>query len=178
MKLTKEQQKLVEDNHNLIYWYAKYNNLNVEEFYHHLAMGLCRAAKGYNDKKGKFSTFATTCMKNEIRSYFKEQNVQKRIPEDMLWHFENIWDIVDFFPSSEKTEHKAIYDVTFNEKLSEICKLLTDNEKEIVFHLLKNKTMVDIAKIKGVSKQCIQTKVVKIRKKITDSGILKEYLMR
>ena len=55
MKLTEEQRKLVEDNHWLIYWYAKYNNLNVEEFYHHLAMGLCRAAKGYNDKKGKFS---------------------------------------------------------------------------------------------------------------------------
>ena len=31
--LTEEQKRLVEENHNLIYWYCHKYNLNIEEYY-------------------------------------------------------------------------------------------------------------------------------------------------
>ena len=53
MKLTEEQKKLVEDNHNLIYGYCHRYNLNVEEYYGDLAVTLCEAAQTYKEEKSK-----------------------------------------------------------------------------------------------------------------------------
>lgn len=39
--MTKEQQKLVEDNHNLIYLYLKNSNLPVDDYYGIASIGLC-----------------------------------------------------------------------------------------------------------------------------------------
>ena len=43
-QLTPEQQKLVTDNHNLIYSLANAKNIDLDEYYDVLAIGLCKAA--------------------------------------------------------------------------------------------------------------------------------------
>lgn len=45
--LNKEQQKLVEDNHNLIYSFAKSRMVDTEEYYDVFAIGLYLSVKGY-----------------------------------------------------------------------------------------------------------------------------------
>ena len=54
-KLTKEQQQLVEDNHNLIYSYLNKRHLPIDstfDFYGDAALGLCTAAHIYNPSLG------------------------------------------------------------------------------------------------------------------------------
>lgn len=70
-KLTLEQQKLVEDNFNLIYGACKKYNINFEECYDIMAIGLCKAARIYNKNKGKFSTIAYAYMLQEYRNYLR-----------------------------------------------------------------------------------------------------------
>ncbi len=64
--LSKDQQDLVSDNHNLIYSYANKMNLDINEYYDLLAIGLCKAAKMYDPNRGyAFSTYAYFVMRNE-----------------------------------------------------------------------------------------------------------------
>ena len=57
MILTKEQQKMVEENHDLIYWYANIKKLNLENWYDLLAIELCGVVLKYNPKKGSLSNY-------------------------------------------------------------------------------------------------------------------------
>ena len=61
--LTPEQQKLVADNHNLIYSFAIKSKIDVAEYYDVLALGLCKAALYHDGVSGKFSTLAYKCMR-------------------------------------------------------------------------------------------------------------------
>ncbi len=76
--LTPEQQKLVEDNHNLIYHILNKMNLDIEEYYGLAAIGLCQAARNYSNTKAKFSTYACFIMRAVIHNEFTRKNAQKR----------------------------------------------------------------------------------------------------
>ena len=83
--LTEEQKRLAEDNHNLIYGFANKKNLDVEEYYGVLAIGLCKAARIFDSSKGyQFSTVAYTCMGNEVKQIWKKEMAPSRIPSDCL----------------------------------------------------------------------------------------------
>ena len=77
-KLTKEQQQLVEDNHNLIYSYLHKRHLPIDstfDFYGDAALGLCTAAHIYNPSLGfKFSVLAYKAMETEINNSLKRIN--------------------------------------------------------------------------------------------------------
>jgi len=75
MRLTEEQKRKVEENHDLIYWYMRRHNLDFDEYYDACAMGLCRAAASYDPSKGiAFSTLAYKCMSNEVVRYWRYVN--------------------------------------------------------------------------------------------------------
>lgn len=67
--LTYDEQKLVEDNHGLIYLVADCMDLDIDEYYGLLAIALCHAAQKYKLRKRAydFSEFAKITM---IREYF------------------------------------------------------------------------------------------------------------
>ena len=48
--MTRESQRLVEDNHNLIYKFLRNHNLE-DDWYDVAAIGLCKAANNYNSDK-------------------------------------------------------------------------------------------------------------------------------
>lgn len=56
MKLTPEQQSIVAENHNLIYWYLNMRHLEESEWYDMLAIELCHAVMVYEPSKGALST--------------------------------------------------------------------------------------------------------------------------
>lgn len=175
LNLTDEQRKLVEDNHNLIYFYMNFKKVDPDESYHDLAMGLCKAARTYNPKKGAFSTYAMKCMENDLLTTKIRSNCKKRIPQDKIVHYENTWDIVDLYPKSERIEHKVIDNIIYNEKVDLICKQINNKkDKEVLMLLLKGYNMSDIAKIKNVSKQSIHVRIKRIRNIIRDKHLLED----
>lgn len=56
MKLSDEQVKLVEENHNLIYSFLSSNNFLADDYYDLAAIALCETALHYDPSKGSFST--------------------------------------------------------------------------------------------------------------------------
>jgi RNA polymerase sigma factor (sigma-70 family) len=70
-RLTVEQQKIVEENHDLIYWFLRLRKLDPEEYYDLLAIELCKTVMRHDPKKGSlsylFSINANHCITKEIR---------------------------------------------------------------------------------------------------------------
>ena len=84
--LTKEEQKLVEDNHGLIYGYLFMKNYDLDsdlwnDLYTECALGLMQAARTYKEDQGTFSNFAYAVMRNYCSNYFskkkRDENEQK-----------------------------------------------------------------------------------------------------
>lgn len=80
--MTAEQQKLVEENHNLIYSFLRTHKLPIDEFYSVAAMGLCEAAINYDGNISKFSTYAYFYMDCRVKNDLKYRNAQKNIPSN------------------------------------------------------------------------------------------------
>ena len=121
--MTKEQQKLVEDNHNLIYLYLKNSNLPVDDYYDLAAIGLCNAALTYDKtSKAKFSTYAYQCIKFEVCKAIKIEMASKRKAhrEALSYQMElenNKGDttcLANKLHSSENVENDAVYNVLFD----------------------------------------------------------------
>ena len=91
-QLNKTQQKLVEDNHNLIYSFMHKNKLSfdaVEDWYGTCAVGLCKAALTYNpDRNVKFNTLAYVCMSNEMKMVFRQQEKEIKNPLSLQYNLD------------------------------------------------------------------------------------------
>lgn len=74
--LTPQQQKLVEDNHNLIYSLAYKKNINLDEFYGDLAIGLCKAALAFDEIEVSFQHWLIHLCITNIR-YALDRSQQK-----------------------------------------------------------------------------------------------------
>jgi RNA polymerase sigma factor (sigma-70 family) len=173
--LNDKQQKLVESNHNLIYYYAHEHDISIDDYYDVLALALCKAAYNYNHKKGAFSTFAMKCMKNELLQIYEKASAKKRIPSDKMSHYDNLWEINNFDNIDFSTESNVISKEVTNHVISKISKLLNNNEKNVLFLLLHGYKINEIAKIENRYTQNIHRNVKNIQKKITKSKILDEY---
>ena len=82
--MTDEQKQLVEQNHNLIYFYLHKHNLSIEDYYDVAAIGLCKAAITFKKDKSEFSTYALTCINNEVKMIFRKFFNQRTIPESSV----------------------------------------------------------------------------------------------
>lgn len=168
--LTKIQQNLVTENHNLIYEFAKKKHLPIEEYYDILAIGLCEASKIYDCNSGEFSTIAFRCMNSELNDYYKYINRGKRIPEDMILSYDAPSSGGDFdckgnFLDSF-TDNRCVHDIVASDIMSEILiNLLSDKEQTIVKLLAKGMNQSDIAKRIGCKRQTVQYYITQIRKK-------------
>lgn len=159
--LTKKQQELVEKNHNLIYGFSEMFHVPIDDYYGVLAIGLCNAAKSYDVKKGKFSTFAYHCMKNEmIKEYCKDNKLKDSDYNDTQYECldENLL-LYGNIPYNKYVE-KELYE--------NILSLLTDKERKILYYLYSGTTETEIANKMNCSKQNISYFVKKIRMKIKD----------
>ena len=76
--LTEEQKRLVEENHNLIYWYCHKYNLDIEEYYGLFAIELCRAVQLYDPTKSKIATYIIKAFWNKHVNFEKRKKRNKR----------------------------------------------------------------------------------------------------
>lgn len=169
MKLTEEQKKLVEENHGLIYWFAKKYHVPIEEYYDVLAQGLCMAAYHYDPSKCSFSTYAYLCMNTEMHVEYRKTLRKSEIPQGNIFHYENAWQLSDLIPTNEKTENKVIDRISYENLISLLNDILNDKDKEVLSYILNGLTMREIAKIEGTSHQAIHNRMKKIREKVKKS---------
>ena len=169
MKLNEEQKKLVEDNHSLIYWFAKKYHVPIEEYYDVLAQGLCMAAYHYDPSKCSFSTYAYLCMNTEMHVEYRKTLRKSEIPQGNIFHYENAWQLSDLIPTNEKTENKVIDKISYENLISLLNDILNDKDKEVLTHIVNGLTMREIAKIEGTSHQAIHNRMKKIREKVKKS---------
>lgn len=162
--LTLEQQKLVTENHNLIYKVLNDLKANLDDYYDIAAIGLCKAGKKYKEGKSSFSTYAYSVMKNEIVDKFRSNSATSKIgmveisTEQTMGSDDGKCRILDTISSNDDTEDKIIT----GEVLTELNRHLTDTEKQILRSLLNDKTYSEIVEEVGISK----TRICQLRKRI------------
>lgn len=169
--MTEEQKKLAEENHSLIYFYARKYNISKQDFddmYGILAIGLCKAARDYDESRGSaFSTVAMGYMLNECRNAYrcdKYKNGKLTICSynnifplsddggtteyiDVIEGKDDVWDDINLIEFNQ-----------FNEQLRKIAYLsyLGYNQQEI-------------AKEMGITQSLVSRKLKKIRKEIENT---------
>lgn len=157
-RLNSTQQKLVEDNHNLIYSFLQSRHLScdaVEDWYGAAAIGLCKAALAYDETRDvKFSTLAYIVMENEIRTTMRKdtwEDLNMLSLDDIIQETgtcrvgDTIQDPQDF------TDTICLYDAidisskNFNDRDKEILKLLYEDgmrQELVANHLNISRTTV------------------------------------
>lgn len=168
--LTKQQQNLVTENHNLIYKFAKMKHLPIDEYYDILAIGLCKASTVFNSDSGEFSTVAFRCMENTLTNHYAYINRDKRIPEEMILSYDtpksgedsdNNGSFLDNF-----ADNHCVHDIVVSGIMSEILlNLLSEKEQKVVELLMNGMNQSDIAKCMGCKRQTVKYYIVQIRKK-------------
>lgn len=153
-------QKLIEENHNLIYTFMiKYHY--SEDYYGDAAIGLCKAARLYDESKGAFSTIAFACMRNECLKAIKDHNRIDAVS------YNNI--IPDFEDDDNTYEHLLADDKHTSNDVDN-CEYLKwfvgkmDKTSLFVFlHRLQGETYSDIGKILGISRERVRQIAKKIK---------------
>ena len=169
--MTEEQKKLAEENHSLIYFYARKYHISKKDFedmYGILAIGLCKAARDYDESRGSaFSTVAMGYMLNECRNAYRcdkykngklnicsYNNIFPLSDDDGTAEYINViegksdvWDDINLIEFNQ-----------FNEQLRKIAYLsyLGYNQQEI-------------AKEMGITQSLVSRKLKKIRKEIENA---------
>ena len=167
--LSKDQQDLVSDNHNLIYSYANKMNLDINEYYGLLAIGLCKAAKTYDPNRGyAFSTYAYYVMRTECYQYWRHLSGGNQIPEELIFSYNA--------PLSDEDDGKdyieRINDIfgtyqlnTTGVEVKEFLESLTKKEKQIIFEKMHGYTQKEIAIHIGKSQTIVCRMVNRIKEK-------------
>jgi RNA polymerase sporulation-specific sigma factor len=156
------KERLVEDNMNLVYYiinqyYPTY--LHNEDVVQQGMLGLVKAADAWDESKSKFSTYASKCILNEIRLWFRSEC--KHIDVQSL-DYEISTDDGEFATVADliACDDGMDYDLFHSYLLFQ--RTLTDQEKEIIRLKLEDFTQTEIAEMLG----CSRPNICRIIKKI------------
>ena len=152
MRLTEEQKQIVEDNHNLIYWYIKIANLDYQEWYDLLAIELCYTVMKYDESKGSLSNYFKMRADGLVYKEYRKSQAQKRYHVD-LEYIDNIYsDVKDELEGYAST----------NSSDTEVRDLFKGEYGEIMRMKYEGYSQTEIAEALG----CSQSYVSKILKKL------------
>ena len=163
--MTETQKKLAEENHNLIYWFLNKYHLSIDEYYDLAAIGLCKAAKTYNDEQSSFSTYAARCMFTAVFSEIRNEKNEKRKALREALSLDAAIEgldneqakLLDVLSTSDTTE-----DIVLAQKMLEDYYVQTsDKDKQIIQLLLTGYTQKEIASLYDVS----QAYISRVKKK-------------
>ena len=164
--MTKEQIKLIEDNHNLIYyWMRKYHvtENGIEDWYGAAAIGLVNAALIYDKNTNvKFRTLASNCIKNEYNRILHKYTYQKRSGEEVHFDFQDEDKYANYL---NRSDNHINYLELQNVIQTVLC---TCNEKTQCYikERLSGKKFIEIAEEYKVSKQAVHQAYNNFLKKI------------
>lgn len=168
LPLTVVEQKLVEENHNLIYDFINKKNLNLEEYYDILALSLCQAAKHYDVTKGCFSTIANKCMTSGVIDYIRSLSFTTKIPTSNLIYLDASFDEDNDMSLANKIPDGNCYleiNIESDDMYRILYSMLDEKEKQIAYYKEHGFTEAQIAKKMGCSQPNIHFYIKKIQKK-------------
>lgn len=172
LKLTNEQRRFVSKNHNLIYDYAYTYNLDIDEWYGVLAIGLCKATMGkFDNTKSKFSTFAYKCMRNAVKQEYLKRSQDKEeannhtvsifTPTINNQQSEGECNYADIIPNLHiRVDTEAMLKVALKEAISN---LKTDNQRKIISLITYGYTQSEVAQITNKQRSYVHDLLVKFR---------------
>lgn len=138
-KLTIEESQLVEQNHNLIYSFMQKYNLQCDDWYGLISIGLIKAAMNFKPGNTAFSTYAYRCMYGEMRNELV--HINRYFPEmlSLNYEFDNgkdgTYSLGDAIPDTnfdierhyELTELRGFFDENIkDDSFKEVLELLSD----------------------------------------------------
>ena len=86
--MTEEQKRLVEQHHNLIYWYLNKKKMSINEWYDILAIALCNAVISYDSDICEFATYAIKCFNTAVHTRIRLDNGVTKRPSGGVWSYE------------------------------------------------------------------------------------------
>ena len=136
--LTEEQKRLVEENHNLIYWYCHKYNLDIEEYYGLFAIELCRAVQLYDPTKSKIATYIIKAFWNKHVNWEKSKKRNKRKANEDIISIDQDYGaegeeakLSDFLTNGKSIEDEIIMiplsECGLNDKLMSVVRLRLEN---------------------------------------------------
>ncbi len=147
MRLNDAQRKLVEENHDLIYWYIHLKNLDIEEWYDRLAIELCITCYKYQPSKGSLSNFFKLRCDNMIRNEFIKTFTAKRMNNGI-------------YTLDEAKNHETEDSFT----LSRIEEMINSDETGILRLKYEGYTQTEIAKKVGLTQAYVSQIINRYRK--------------
>lgn len=167
--MTKEQEQLVTDNHNLIYHIINKCGLSTEEYYDVCAIGLCKAASTYDSSKDvKFATYAGVCIENQIKLELRNKKKYYASVYSLDRTFNNTSDGTGEISYMENiTTGLSAYDEILPYQLD---KVLNAREYKLVALVLQGYTQVEIGNIIGISQTMVSRMFSKIKQKLLKGG--------
>lgn len=156
VQLNDEQRKLVEDNHNLIWWFIHYKCPSapyIDDIYGMLAIVLCNCALKYDPEKGAFSTLVTRAFSNIVARYWRLAKMAPRAIhlEDMMSldfeysHGEDVCTPKEFIPD----KHNPGYDMAELRVLYAQTEMTPMQRTVMYYKLYGEYTDTEIAKLMG-----------------------------
>lgn len=189
--MTTEQQKLVEENYKLVYFCLRKRGLITEhdgdyckgdDWYGIACEGLCKAALAFDEDKGKFSTFAITCIDNELRKaqklmYDKHPAYIGSVDELLFNDDENDTTILDTLSSGEDMENSIVSDM-YAKDLESLVRIaidtvaIKDRDREILKRILNGEQESKLAREYGLSRQGVNLIKKRFAYRCVKGGIL------
>lgn len=154
-------KKLVEDNMNLVYFtISKYypTYIHDEDIIQTGMVGLCQAAKRWDESKSTFSTFAVKCICNEINMEFRQRNKHKDVSS------------LDYEVDNDDGDKVPLIDLIVGEEdigyvdLDSFSDQLNDNQKRIYALRKQGMCVSEIADTLGMSEGFIYQTLRKIKR--------------
>jgi len=144
-----EQSKMVEDNHDLIYWFCHKRNLIVDDWYDILAITLCEVVQKFDPERGALSTLVYKSFNNEVGQTRIKASRQKRI---------NLNKLVELDDSNLADEVNFVELICNNDFLSRY------KDNEILILKAKGYTQCEISEKLGVSQSYVSRSLAEIKK--------------
>lgn len=167
---TKELSEMIKKNQGLVMFIAKKylgKGLDLEDLLQEGYIGLLTAAKSYNKKKSKFSTYAYLMIRSAIIKAIKDTGSLIRIPAYCNTLQQPNWSNID----NTKQYTTIDDDIVCNNILDDICKILDNDKTDIFIYLsyyMSNKSLRDIASELGISHQSVSEKLSLLHTLVTN----------
>lgn len=181
--ITKDREQLILDNEKLAYtvlwsYYPKFKGvIELDDAKGYCLLGLVKAAELYDETKGiEFSTFAYTCIRNELLYEIRKLN---KIPKDLLVSLETPTtdnNVLSELIASPTDMEQDVEDSYLYKSLIECVHELSERDKALIYLKLMGKNQTEIGEILHLTQPNISRNYVKIlnilRAKFERRGLL------
>ncbi len=137
----------------------------VEDAVQEATFALYSAVKNYDPQKSVFSAFAAVCIKRSVIAHLRKNNLQRKIPEELLLSIEQADISTNENPESLFIEKESYESLTDSIKLE-----LSNMEYSVLQLFLDGKTYGEIAKQLNITEKSVDNALSRIRKKIKNNG--------